>query len=546
MVSTVHELPSELLEQIFGLLDVRSILKCQSVSTFFRDLIQKSLLLQYTIELGVAGYTNNSASPSSIEKRLQMLEQHQAQWTAPVLECSNTIRLPNQDPDGGMRHFENGMLVDMYDATNTGKWGFDTLTMYNLTSVAEVPSSSTIRTQFEFSSSSAMDPLQDLMIFVLVPAQPRPSYFELSIASLRDGNPHPRATSQSIRVGSADINMDMPLCTGVQIAGDLLLLSVYTQKYAHKLELFVLDWTTGLVRGKIQQPGNRILNHFLLVSDSCLLVCCLERQRRLPIVDVYRLDNSPSIQPGSQKLATIVRTFELPAPNSDHITRMRFATDTARTYPPSECEKSSGLPFSMPSNNRLISLTLRISENSTDHTQHLFDIFTPLGTFLHSHKISEESTVVRWKDWGPSSTRWFRRLQQSPSHQMHGYRVIALNRIWDFNPLDVARDMHRSNMRSTSDDATLNANSQSTAEVWPTTKPGQRSWIRAEPTTIKAGGIFQDDIISTLPYRETWFEKPLNVEGVWLSDRVIGYSLDDQNFYADVYQGLCCVPRCAE
>jgi len=68
-------LPSEIWEKILSDLDCFTIVKCTRVCRFFHELVNKSDLLNYLVDLGVAGYVDNPQYVAPSRERLLQLRE---------------------------------------------------------------------------------------------------------------------------------------------------------------------------------------------------------------------------------------------------------------------------------------------------------------------------------------------------------------------------------------------------------------------------------------------------------------------------------------
>ncbi|TFK53227.1 hypothetical protein OE88DRAFT_1734163 [Heliocybe sulcata] len=526
---TLEDVPSELLIQVVSLLPFQDILNTRAVSRRFEVLIRTSVRLQYIVELGVAGYTDNPLERSFTEERLRMLLEHQAAWKSPQLHVANTIPIPGL---GDYRKYDRGIYLRL-DANAMP--GFDTLDVFDLMS-PDLPSWS-IQTDFEFSNDCEVDPVQDLIILSHVSPVQQGSSFDISVLSLRHGTVHPRASFSPIRVGFQ--TWDMPLCTSVQLADDIVALSVYTHRFAHKFEVVILEWMTGAVKMRLPQPSDRVLRDFHLVSPHWLLVTSVTRYPgRLPAVDVYSLDRVASTaEDGSTPVPTHIATYELPSPRPEHVARIRINGNRSWNYHESSSHQGVlGCPFGISKLRSVVHVTLRVVEISSNldvpdgRRQHVFDIFTPLSTFLGDTMTlkegnSAEPLFVPWNAWGPRSTRWFRDLAAIHTASTNGCRVIWPDRVWDFNRVDNARDLSRGEAVLLSEDTQL-------------------SRIHKDPTILEAGNVFLEDVVSCLPYRETLIQPPSNLQGIWTTDRLIGWNITEEGIDVHFLEGVTLPPLC--
>ncbi|EPQ51963.1 hypothetical protein GLOTRDRAFT_132765 [Gloeophyllum trabeum ATCC 11539] len=224
MVTTLKDLPSELLIHILSFLRFEDVLNVQSVSKQFDGLVRSSLSLQYIIELGASGYVDNPLDPSSTEERLRLLHEHQDAWKGPHLRVSRTMPIIGH---GDYRKYSRGMFMRLNTDASPGFHSLDVLDI-----ISPENRSWTVHTDFDFSTDCEIDPEQDLLVLLHVVPVQQESSLEIALLSLTHGTIHPRAALSPVRVGFDD--WDMPLCTSVQVDGDVVALSVYTRRFAHK------------------------------------------------------------------------------------------------------------------------------------------------------------------------------------------------------------------------------------------------------------------------------------------------------------------------
>lgn len=110
--------------------------------------------------------------------------------------------------------------------------------------------------------------------------------------------------------------------------------------------------------------------------------------------------------------------------------------------------------------------------------------------------------VVSWQQWGMKSTRCLRISDMSDS-AISGWRVAAADRIYDFNPLDIARDRCRA--------AALElAGKADTRRIM--------GGVVMESSVVEAGHTFLNDVVTGLPYRESRLKTAVNGKQVRILD----------------------------
>ena len=113
-------------------------------------------------------------------------------------------------------------------------------------------------------------------------------------------------------------------------------------------------------------------------------------------------------------------------------------------------------------------------------------------------------SVHAWEEWGPSNTRWIRDPlnHRAPMFQPHGYRIGLADRILDFNPCEVGRDICHSGLANP-EKSTSRTSGKLDDMIHPRNMEIPKSRIVREPTVIPTSEVVRRDIYSSLPYRET-------------------------------------------
>lgn len=194
-------------------------------------------------------------------------------------------------------------------------------------------------------------------------------------------------------------------------------------------------------------------------------------------------------------------TYDFPQPWGDCLSNISFwrATapcihDTTSTRPADVY--TQGDPFYVPMSSTTLCLSVSIEHIvQTPNVLHpipqdkSWTVFTPLAPLLaYSCSNSSSSSPISWDDWGPEFTRWFPVLprQITRGSNGHGYSFILPDRILDFNPWAIRRDL------TSSGGSIHNDPSQSS--------PG--TTVVTEPTVIEKEYLWEEDVVSTLRYRE--------------------------------------------
>ncbi|KAF9653497.1 hypothetical protein BDM02DRAFT_1549672 [Thelephora ganbajun] len=135
-----------------------------------------------------------------------------------------------------------------------------------------------------------------------------------------------------------------------------------------------------------------------------------------------------------------------------------------------------------------------------------FHVFISSDVLLRAEKGQDgKPSVHAWDEWGPPNTRWIKdplgRLM--PTVRPYGYRIGFADRILDFNPYEVGRDICRGNSANPNNLASWTSEDQCDGMVDPHSVGSLESRIVQEPTVLFTSEVVRQDIVSSLPYRET-------------------------------------------
>jgi len=134
-----------------------------------------------------------------------------------------------------------------------------------------------------------------------------------------------------------------------------------------------------------------------------------------------------------------------------------------------------------------------------------FQVFVAPDVLLRAGKGQDgKPSVHAWAEWGPPNTRWIKDPlgRFATTIKSYGYRIGFADRILDFNPCEVGRDICRGSFANPNNPASWISDDECDGTVHPRNVENLKSRIVQEPTVIFASQIFRQDIVSSLPYRE--------------------------------------------
>lgn len=135
-----------------------------------------------------------------------------------------------------------------------------------------------------------------------------------------------------------------------------------------------------------------------------------------------------------------------------------------------------------------------------------FQVFVSPEILLRAGKEQDgRPSVYNWDEWGRPNTRWFKdplgRL--APTLRPYGYRVGFPDRILDFNPRELVRDICRGSPVDPHNIVPCTPDGQPQVFTGSPYEESPKSRIIREPTIMSTSGTLRQDIVSSLPYRET-------------------------------------------
>lgn len=135
-----------------------------------------------------------------------------------------------------------------------------------------------------------------------------------------------------------------------------------------------------------------------------------------------------------------------------------------------------------------------------------FQVFISPDVLLRAGKGQDgKPSVYAWDEWGPPNTRWIKDplSRFAETIRPYGYRIGFADRILDFNPCEVGRDICSGSSANKNSLASWSSEGEYNDMVNPRNIGSFKSRIVREPTVISTSQVFRQDVFSSLPYRET-------------------------------------------
>ena len=363
------------------------------------------------------------------------------------------------------------------------------------------------------------------------------SSVSFSLLSLNFGTPHPEAVNRSLAVP----------CLGKSMRGQTESLAcivweeiLVVQLFDGLTKFYFVDWRNGIVFAvsfwiphplKFEILRVKLFKNMLRKSASARIhnLCRLGRTKFAFIEYDYNA--------WPQRYTLFIYSVD-PQGNAsstpDHLATFNFPSMSLRTAPLTVIHSSfppapsrhlhiiQKKPNFISHASGIVQLRMIFTRSTSPFG---FQVFVSPDVLLRAEKGQDgRPSVHTWDEWGPTNTRWIKdplgRL--TPTIRPYGYRVGFVDRILDFNPCEVARDIcHGSSV------GVENLSSR----------------IVREPTVIFTSEAVRQNIVSSLPYRETLCV----VEN--MSQSALSY-VDEDLYFIEVCLRSCCIsfsradPRC--
>ncbi|KAH8096620.1 hypothetical protein BXZ70DRAFT_326759 [Cristinia sonorae] len=410
-MTTILDLPNELLEKILLQTDVKSIARCRRVSRSFDAIITESPEIQYKVELTLDGFVDNpSGQPQwSTRDRLDALRSRRSAWKSmqPTYRRSITsVKLVYPGSSGE---------YDLFRVATARHFVWFEENDDDCAHVLQIPSLSRGVPEKEWvvdlrgvpwraaDRLMAVESGEDLL--VVVDTREKPTVILLSLTT---GEYHLEA--QEPNLPSVD---DKPLLDArpeqLLVCGDYLCITV-VDYYTEECDTRVYNWKTGK---PLLFPSWPLLHTIAFTQDQYLLFA---ESKSPGTISVYRLPSSES--PPHTTTTTAAPIIQLDLPPKFTLHTLTYPSRTS-THPDSEAASYFPHPGSRDDdegNNRDAPVLLRLQMEhryEADDTVYLRwetkreTFLLPWSIFLTA--INTGQTRLSWEDWVPEDIRFRRR-----------------------------------------------------------------------------------------------------------------------------------------
>ncbi|QRV96156.1 F-box-like protein [Ceratobasidium sp. AG-Ba] len=308
--ASLSSLPAEALVHVFALLAPRDIRRCQQVCRLFRDEIQASAFLQYTLELDALGYSAplNPRLDISYDEKTKLLKRIHDNPTE-ITPTPTCVTLDTTEATITSCQFARGVFAH----------GQPNIDVTRSLRIHRFPSANQ-NTPYESWSipdlrvdahAYRIDPDLDLLVLLHVDSAPGDPDTDLARAfhfrSLKSGEPHPLAAVPVVLTTDKFTSSFVPDC--FQIIGRYVALLTHTNHLLSQdsPRMSVWDWTTG----QLVTFGDVIGESFAFVSESVFVVGSGRRKYDKEIIGSFEAYEFDPGQPGRR--ARHIASLQLPS-----------------------------------------------------------------------------------------------------------------------------------------------------------------------------------------------------------------------------------------
>ncbi|KAF8190667.1 hypothetical protein K438DRAFT_1831422 [Mycena galopus ATCC 62051] len=464
-VPSLKDIPPEILCEILGFLDPKSLLLCSTACKLWHGMVKSSPELQYTIELWADGMTRGSSGVLTRAETLKALHDRRQAWRKLEWTSKTIVEIESL---GLCRAYE--LVAGVFAQQQQGP----DFVAISLSGIVDDPQKARAIHSVEIDLQSfrdlAIDPTQDLLVRFYTPTDEL-AYLECCTISSHE--PHPLA-ARSILTFSLD--RDPIGFFSIQIADDVI--GIFFPESPFNFALF--NWRAGLTITEAADDEDEplLVTEFHLLSSRSYLFAhaSFGTGREAGQIDIVTFDGDCTDSP------THVATLKLP----ELLPPTRVINMIIQAGP--FCAKPiSGTPFSKSNDKRIYMFLISYNSDSAPPKWcRLFVHYRWLHDYVLDHVCEKTGvTVVPWNEWGPRNSRMLLGENHQWNRHVHGERVaIPCENRWFVQILDFGIIPQRS--------TDLPSSTGFTAE------------LHVEPTTVSLDGYVGNNTVTTsLPYMST-------------------------------------------
>ncbi|KAH8101724.1 hypothetical protein BXZ70DRAFT_71911 [Cristinia sonorae] len=423
-VSSMPEIPLELVEQILIRADLQTISRCRQVSKGFDQLILSSQAIQYKVELDANGYADGPPGGLPTSERLQALQSLTTAWA--TMQPTNTVHFP--------------INIRRVLSTPYGLFGDHFVWFTDLEiCVMQIPSvyrgipmkkwTIAPRVVVERLQTFVIDQDQDLFVAVEL----HNDECTMSLWSLTTGDAYTNATKQTFSL-DVGVGHGHPTSCGFgpidiydSFIGVLFYSNIQGGEEADELEsLFLYNWKTGELITRIHGPRM----HFSFLTEKHLLLTYAHNLTPVPdnrtaVLSVIDLETLVDAGARDYEIPDLKPVCELHSPEFYHADDMCPSFESRRSR---RNAYSLRVPFYR-GEDRILAWVMTMS---WAHTAILLRTSTIMD-FIHSVEKGdlEKGHKFAWEDWATKCCGIFYDRDEDFTPKACGTNVVTIT------PVDV-------------------------------------------------------------------------------------------------------------
>ncbi|KAK0484302.1 hypothetical protein EDD18DRAFT_707055 [Armillaria luteobubalina] len=489
MLPGVLSLPPEILTQCMEYLDYWSLLQCTQVCRAFKNIVDGSLALQYTIELAMDSMEDGKSFHLLNADRLGRLRELRLAWAN-----LNWKKFTSISFRGECSAYElvAGVFVKMFFGGEFVLTRLPSSTRPDVDQV-ELPDQDMLVKDF------AMDPSQDLLAMLVDDASP-PSYttsriLTMHLRSLSTLHDHLEAEEPQIKIsihpGETWANL-VGVCT-IQVAQDSL--ALFIRQPVKGSHLYIWNWKTGrlLINHDDDSGLPKSVYHFGFVTRSTYILTTTREDGYIHLMEI-------SEELGYRPIVVLC----LPQIMNN------VQVDAVITHSgPITASPTDGEQFIATQERRIHTFTVMYGFLDPTREAATYTLFVRNETFLRYISDYEDRKMtllsyIMWKNWGPGQTRML--LNEGSFNWMryaHGQRVVC--------PALPGRNIVQ----------VLDFNVHPSCPRLQTTFHLTRGRLITGSTTLDRAHTFREKIRTTLPFYSTSREMEKEYSGFMIDEQRI-------------------------
>ncbi|TFY61789.1 hypothetical protein EVG20_g6921 [Dentipellis fragilis] len=520
--SGLHSLAVEVLVIIFSLLDYKELLKCSAVCRRFRDVINNTAALQYTLELAVDGSIQGDPNhPSVASQRLDAILDRRSRWRSFSWAKTENIIIPFGHYNGVFDFSSPGILAWIeYERAEHNAFS-------KFLKIKTIPKGEMLMTESTYHIDTNA-PANEIVVIDRILLQPSMNLvvlvedgridghgaeheveqipIRMYLRSLDSGGRerHPQCRRAVIEYDLSVGEIEQANIRKVSLDWDLLSALAWN---SDGVDISIWNYTTGRMLANVPPTIPDYKAHdFSFITPTTFIVAGTTRTQDdfwIDCIDILSFDpNASGISwPASTRRTTLKLIASLCLPqriNSSNQVTISIDSGRFSPEPPSEC----GEMLTTAPESHIYAIRLCDSPWGGGYYDPRLGVVVHRDTFVSLLRRYDqippptERRFIPWAQWGPSNTRCFDIGHIHAffgTHKVkcvHGERVVwpiketdekVPAQVLDFN----TRDRHRTTRRHASPPST------------------SLSRLVTEPSTLFMTEIYGEPIVSNLPYYET-------------------------------------------